>query len=258
MAREEPSSYRNIRGSEKKRTLSFELTLLQSCLLAVIFFFSFVWVFYVGVTVGKHFPEDKGKLSLLQKIALAMGYNPGKKVSAETKKEQEASPSPGEMQLELAYHKELSKPVAESTSRITPIVHSSTTLQTTKTPRKTTSLQPPKESSSSYVAVTPSPVLDDKERSKLDVVDTPPTTTIESTGEKYTVLVASFKSAENAGKLEQTLKAKGYMVSRHETVVKNETWYRVTVGNFDSRESAVRFMAMFNEKEGLKGVVIRK
>jgi len=256
MAREEPSFGRNMRSSPKRRTISFELTPLQSFAIIVVFFLSFAWIFCLGVTVGKQFPEDKEKLSLLQKIALVMGYNSGKKTSTEAKSDQDKVPSPGEMQLSLTYHKELSRPAPGLTSRPVSTSKPSSTSQ----PAGTTKNQPTKETSNLNVPPPPSKEekKEEKEHPKLEDMTPTPTTTIESTGEKYTVLVASFKSPENAGRLEQMLRTKGYMVSRQETLIKNETWYRVMVGNFDNREAAVRFMAMFNEKEGLKGVVVRK
>jgi len=256
MAREESSFGRNIRNPAKRRTISFELTPLQFLAVIVVFFLSFAWIFCLGVTIGKQFPEDREKLSLLQKIALAMGYSSGKKTSTETKSDQDKVPSPGEMQLNLTYHKELSKPATGLTSHVSSV---SKPTSGSRTP-ESTKAQSSKETSNLNVppSSTKEEKKEEKEQPKLENMSSTPTATIESTGEKYTVLVASFKSPENAGRLEQMLRAKGYMVSRQETLIKNETWYRVMVGNFDNREAAVRFMAMFNEKEGLKGVVVRK
>lgn len=238
---------------EKKRrkTIVFEITLLQAFFLAVIFFAGFGWMFSLGITLGKQFPADESRLSLLQKLALALGYDNTKKDTLASKTNGGKTSSPAEIQLNLTYHEELSKPLPYSISSNPPSKTRSDTTQ--KQQRK----EPPQtqQTLSSSSSSPPPPRDDTKEPAKPEMN---PTTTVENTGEKYTVLVASFKSSDNAGRLEQMLKSKGYVVSRQETVIRNETWYRVMVGNFDSRDSAVRFMAMFNEKEGLKGVVVRK
>lgn len=237
--------------TKRKRTILFELTLFQFFILLTVCLISFVWMFSLGLTLGRQFPEEESKQSLLQKVAVALGYRRDRSSTAKTKSDGEKSTPPSEMQLALTYHNELSKPLV-------PGITSSQTMSSSKTAgqpkqQRRENPQPQKEPAS------PQPQQIREEREKETTKPEPsPTTTVESTGEKYTVLVASFRSGDNAGRLEQMLRSKGYIVSRQETVIRNETWHRVMVGNFDSRESAQRFTAMFNEKEGLKGVVIRK
>lgn len=248
-AREEPYSDRN-RSPKRKKTIIFELTLFQFFVLVAVCFLSFVWMFSLGFTIGKQFPEDEARRSLLQKIAIALGYARGKTTVARNEPDKQATPPPGEMQLNLAYHQELSKPVLPAQ----PPAQTNASSQNAK-PQK----QQRKETTQTQKEPAPlPPPPPHREEKEIPKPESSPTTIVESTGEKYTVLVASFKSAENAGRLEQMLRSKGYIVSRQETVIRNETWYRVLVGNFDNRESAQKFTAMFNEKEGLKGVVVRK
>lgn len=246
--REDPS-FENKRVLKKKRTIIFEFTYPQICFFIVVVTISFMWIFYLGLTLGRQFPEDEHKLSLAQKLAVAMGYNYAKKETSSEKSNQDKPASPGEMQLNLTYYQELSKPLITSANT------------STSRPSKTGQETPKKQQRQENVQTQQQSVLPPAPTHREDIVvkpETSSTVTVESTGEKYTVLVASFRSPENANRLEQTLRSKGYIVSRQETVIRNETWYRITVGNFDSRDSAVRFMAMFNEKEGLKGVVVRK
>ncbi|MCX7822771.1 MAG: SPOR domain-containing protein [Syntrophobacterales bacterium] len=242
-SREDPPFENN--NLRRKRTIVFELSLLQSLLLAILFIISFVWMFYFGLTLGRQFPRDENKSSLLHKIAIALGYRHGKKELVAEKSDKEKGSSPGEMQLSLTYHQELSKPASSFPPP-------------PKTKPDTTQKKQRKEELQSHQPSTLATTLPTREDREIIKPETSPITTVESTGEKYTVLVASFKSPENAGRLEQMLKSKGYVVYRQEMVIRNETWYRIMVGSFDNRDSAARFMAMFNEKEGLKGVVVRK
>ncbi|MHC1727366.1 MAG: SPOR domain-containing protein [Syntrophobacteraceae bacterium] len=78
-------------------------------------------------------------------------------------------------------------------------------------------------------------------------------------GEQYTLLVASLKDPENAQRLVDQLKSKGYS-PRLEALDLNGggRWNRVLVGSFASREAAIKFAAEFNKKEKVEGLVIRE
>ncbi len=78
-------------------------------------------------------------------------------------------------------------------------------------------------------------------------------------GEQYTLLVASLKDSENAQRLFDQLKGKGY-APRLEALDLNGggKWTRVLVGSFQSREAAIRFAAEFNKKEKMEGLVVRE
>jgi cell division septation protein DedD len=76
--------------------------------------------------------------------------------------------------------------------------------------------------------------------------------------EAHALLVASLRSEENAQKLVQQLRAKGYD-ARLQTLDKSEggRWYRVIVGSFKNREEAQRFAAEFNKREKAQGMAVR-
>lgn len=113
-----------------------------------------------------------------------------------------------------------------------------------------------------------------KESAKMAAVPTPPqpaaspekpvpepekTARISVAGGQFTLLVASLKDPENAQRLLEQLKAKGYS-PRLEAIDLNGggRWNRVLVGAFSSREEALAFAAEFNKKESLEGLVIRE
>ena len=56
-----------------------------------------------------------------------------------------------------------------------------------------------------------------------------------STG-NYSIVIGAFKEEANASKLTSSLQAKGYDVVKHDVDAKG--FYMVTVGDFDSKESA--------------------
>jgi hypothetical protein len=76
--------------------------------------------------------------------------------------------------------------------------------------------------------------------------------------EQHTLLVASLRSQDNAQKLTQQLRSKGYD-PQMETLDKPDDgrWYRILVGSFKTREEAQRFAAEFNKRENFQGIAIR-
>ena len=80
-----------------------------------------------------------------------------------------------------------------------------------------------------------------------------------SASEHFTLLVSSLKDADNAQKLVEQLRSKGYS-PRIETLNMGGSgrWNRVLVGFFKSRDEALRFASEFNRKEHTEGLVIRE
>jgi cell division septation protein DedD len=76
--------------------------------------------------------------------------------------------------------------------------------------------------------------------------------------EVHALLVASLRSQDNAQKLVQQLRAKGYE-ARLETLDKREggRWYRVIVGSFKSHDEAQRFSSEFNLREKAQTMAVR-
>jgi cell division septation protein DedD len=75
----------------------------------------------------------------------------------------------------------------------------------------------------------------------------------------YTVNVGSFKLKSSVDGVMKVLGKKGYAPAV-ETVMLNDknTWYRVTVGQFKTREEAARFSKELKDREKLEAIVVKK
>lgn len=72
---------------------------------------------------------------------------------------------------------------------------------------------------------------------------------------KYTVQVASFQKRTDAVSLVNKLKKKGYPAYILSAKVGKKTWFRVRVGEYNSKSIAVRMLKKLERKEKLKGFV---
>lgn len=74
----------------------------------------------------------------------------------------------------------------------------------------------------------------------------------------FSLQTISLRGKENAYTFVEELQAKGY-TARVETadLGSNGVWYRVMVGNFETREEALDFAAQFQQKERMQGLVVR-
>jgi cell division septation protein DedD len=95
---------------------------------------------------------------------------------------------------------------------------------------------------------------------KAPVPDPPKETAGPEPGaEHFTLLISSMREVENANRLMEQLRSKGYS-PRLDSLDLSESgrWNRVLVGSFRSREEALHFAAEFNRKERMEGLVIRE
>jgi hypothetical protein len=77
--------------------------------------------------------------------------------------------------------------------------------------------------------------------------------------EQFTLLIASLRDPENAQRLMDQLRAKGYS-PRLEMLDLNGggRYNRILLGSFQNRDAALKFAADFNRKEHMEGLVIRE
>jgi hypothetical protein len=83
------------------------------------------------------------------------------------------------------------------------------------------------------------------------------TASLPNISEYFSVQVAAFKDFERANEIHHELLLKGYMVRIEHSKPPEESWYRVFVGEFRSREEAVSFAEGLSQKEELSYIIVR-
>ena len=74
----------------------------------------------------------------------------------------------------------------------------------------------------------------------------------------YCVNVASCKLKENADLAIKDLQKKGYEPAGDTITMKDTTWYRVTLGHFQTQGEAQNYARELQSKENIKGLVVKK
>jgi cell division septation protein DedD len=204
-----------------------------------------VWLFVFGVLVGRDLPVPGGdQMTLRGQLVRFLGL-PHEPVKSAPEPAAETWEDPNKVLEELDYQKAL-----------------------TEKPGAATEASPPKAETSANRPAATKPGGEATARSQhkpAAAADRPavrkedPASTATTVGhEQHALMVASLRSQENAQKLMQTLRSKGYDPQLDSQDKPDGTrWYRIVVGSFKSREEAQRFGAEFNKREKLQGMVIR-
>jgi len=157
-------------------------------------------------------------------------------------------------------------PTTSTTSVIpttTTSVSTTTTVQPTNTTSVSTSTSQPTTSSSttSVVAttITTTAILPNIELPALDATDKVAETNKTIDRGFYSIRVGSFKSKENAEKILKKLKGYGYEPSLEIVILGDKSkWFRVTAGQFKTREEAARSAKNLEDKEKIQTMVVKK
>ena len=197
------------------------------------------WMFVMGILVGRGIAlVSSDDVSVRGGFMRFLGL--GNQVGKPTAKAAETWGDPKKMMESLNYYEDLTqKPGTPALKPNTPANES-----TKEPPAKHPIPSPQSQSQSPAVLPEPKPA---------------PPPQANPSAEQFTFLVASLKDPENAQRLMDQLKGKGY-TPRLESLDLNGggRWNRVLVGSFQSRDSALRFAAEFNKKENMEGLVIRE
>jgi cell division septation protein DedD len=211
------------------------------------------WMFVFGILVGRGIPlvsseEISVRAHLLR--FLGLGTQVAKQAEPEVAEEFD---SPRDMLSALDYYlhltgikKEAGPPALRPVPTLPPPtarLPGETPPQTPKSPAAVPSPRPPEQGAGSA----PQPAAANEPG--------PP----EHLTEHFSLLVSSMKEAENAQRLLEQLRSKGY-APRIESVNLGGSgrWNRVLIGYFPNREEAMRFAAEFNRKERMEGLVVRE
>jgi cell division septation protein DedD len=243
----EPQPERSLgpRTVKSGKRYHFECSRLQLGIFACGAVVVLIWMFVFGVMVGRDLPlADSEDQSLRGRWVRFMGLpqreiKPPRDPGAKTE-------DPNRYLEELDYHKALTQK-SETPANPSP------TQAETSSHKKSVNLP-----SSADGTARPSHKATPKGNRPSDKKEDVAPGSMSPGNESHALLVASLRSQENAQKLVQRLRAKGYD-PQMESLDKPDSgrWYRIIVGSFHSREDAQRFAAEFNKRENAQGMVIR-
>jgi len=228
-----------------RKRYRFELSSNQFWVSCFCMVFILSWMFILGVLVGRGIPLiDSTDVSLRAQFLRFIGL--GKQVAPPPPNIAETWENPKKMLESLSYYEDLTKKNGPSTS--TEKTSSPVAGSVSKAPSNELSNQKPKPEPASAEPAKPTAQAPPKDPAAPGPA-----------GEHFTLLVSSLRDIENAQRLIEQLRTKGYS-PRLDSLDLSESgrWNRVLVGSFRSREEAMRFAAEFNRKERMEGLVIRE
>ena len=80
----------------------------------------------------------------------------------------------------------------------------------------------------------------------------------EKAGQKWALVVSSFKTRKNAELLVENLETLDIAdeIGLSRIVIDSETWYRVTVGRFNERHEALKLADELRDSQGIEPILI--
>lgn len=237
--------------------------------LSLVFFISLL-SFSVGTFVGKQVSDsDKRRLALEKEYSKE---TPARTVAAaETKNEPKALSEDEIDQLSQEFVEQAEKDTKQAENDGYQKVDSNNTAMPSSTERKIASVEPKEEKkehkktevkhdkvakAAARVANNKAPEADKPAPRKPQSIL--PSYTNKAKG-KYTVQVASYSSEEEAKKFAQNLREKGYADAFYIPAdVKGSTWYRVSIGLFESHKSANVYKKQLISAKTVSSALVQK
>jgi len=238
---------------QEPKRFRFELGFKEVFFYAFGLFLALSWMFVFGVLIGRGIPlVNPDDISVRAHLMRFLGLG----AQVDQQPQTVAAPdldSPRKMLESLNYYEDLTQKNSATPPSLRP-VPSVPGAVSKQQPAKETSTQKGKASSGQVPQVSvetgSSPSLQGPLQEPGPPVNAPG---------QFSLLVSSLKDSDNAQRLVDQLRSKGYS-PRIETLNLSGSgrWNRVLVGSFKSREEALRFAAEFNRKEHMEGLVIRE
>ena len=234
---------------KKPKHFRFELGFKEVVFYSVGLLLALSWMFVFGILIGRGIPlVSSDEISLRAHLMRFLGL--GKQAAQQPQPEtSETFDSPQKMLQGLDYYKDLTQSDAPSAPTLRP-------LATTPPPKPPAAENPNQKTKAS--GEQPQPLREPRGSPPQQAPLHEPGPPVNAS-EHFTLLVSSLKDADNAQKLVDQLRAKGYS-PRIESLNLSGSgrWNRVLVGFFQNREEALRFAAEFNRREHTEGLVIRE
>ena len=216
----------------------------QMVLLGGAFTLASVIIFFLGVFTGKGIEERR----------IVKMEEPAVKIPVKPAAPGGPSGQGGTTKEEMTFYNTLTKPTgaqspaAEKPTATKPAEKSVRTESKESKSQTTASKSPAEESKPQIQEAAPAPKPVEKKEEKAPA---PPVETAESkeSGKAWTVQVNAFPDEKSAKTWVDRLKNKGYNAYVAEVNVKGKIWYRVRVGQYNSREEAKKVEEALKTKE---------
>jgi len=212
-----------------------ELNTFSVFLWTVFLFFLLVWIFVLGILVGRGF--FPGKVTTISDLR-AQIQRLQEMVSHKSSKEDMKSIRKSEPDPKLAFYEKLSSKKDESKKEW-------------KTEKESES--PKKESPQKKIETSKKPPPESKKRERKEDLKTPFKQLSQAT--EYTVQLASFDDKNKADKMIKRLIDAGLPAYHSEAKVKGKIYYRIKCGRFMTREEARIYAEKLARENRLKGFV---
>jgi cell division septation protein DedD len=208
------------------------------------------WMFVFGILIGRGIPlVNPDDLSVQAHLMRLLGL--GQQAAQQPQpKPAETGESPKEILQSLNYYEDLTQRNAPSTPSLRPVP----TIPVSPQPPPVEENPPQKAKSRGQQPQASSEAGNLPQLRAAASEPGPPA----NASEHFSLLVSSLKDADNAQRLVEQLRAKGYSPRIESLNLSGAQWNRVLIGFFRNREEAMRFAADFNRKEKMEGLVIRE
>jgi len=245
-------------GSSKKR-FRFECGTTRLVMYCLVLVAGFSWMFVLGVLVGRGIPLVSSRdFSFHAQFVKFLGL--GKEPPQPPANVAETWENPKEIMQSLTYYEDLTKKGGPPSPLPKPPSPPADAVQ--KGPAGDNTSPKPAAPAASPA---PLPAAQAEQHAaqtvrKAPVPESPKETAGPEPGaEHFTLLISSLREVENANRIMEQLRSKGYS-PRLDSLDLSESgrWNRVLIGSFRSREEALHFAAEFNRKERMEGLVIRE
>lgn len=262
--------------------------------LVLVFFISLL-SFSIGTFVGKKFSDNQHKISQLEPQGTKIEEDAP--AAAETRDVASVNPESTEVKPKDALNDEEIKKLAEefvsnddgkkgetkekeapaTHAETTPAEHAEAAVKEAKeapaaqvvehpvaAPEQAEHKLPAKKSAPSEVAVrvaagkTPEPEVVAETAAKSRIPQSLPTELANSAVGKFTVQVASFPTEEEAQKSAGGLKEKGFSAFYVAAKIKEKTWFRVSVGVFETQKEAESYRTDLLSRSKIASAIVQK
>jgi cell division septation protein DedD len=224
------------RGQGKRYNI--ELTSISALFWCIFLFFLLIWVFVLGILVGRgFFPGSLTTISDLKSQIKTLQDMGSHKETYDSTASKETDNNP-----KLAFYDKLTSKKDEIKNNWKPETKVDTsTSEKEKSSLENESAQKPVKDENALIKA-----LEKKEEYKPSTAQ-----------DLYTVQIASIGDKEKAGKMIKDLNDQGYDAYFYEVDVKGNRYYRIRCGKFSSREEALNYSQRLEKEAGLKGFVSR-